>query len=49
MEIDYPHSDSVWPNSRKIAAATLQDVPDDEVEKIVETNARTMLNFPRTK
>jgi predicted TIM-barrel fold metal-dependent hydrolase len=49
MEIDYPHSDSVWPNSRKIAAATFQDVPDDEVEKIVETNARTMLNFPRTK
>jgi predicted TIM-barrel fold metal-dependent hydrolase len=49
MEIDYPHSDSVWPNSRKIAAATFQDVPDDEVEMIVETNARTMLNFPRTK
>jgi predicted TIM-barrel fold metal-dependent hydrolase len=48
MEIDYPHSDSVWPNSRKIAAAQLQDVPDDEVAKIVETNARTMLNFPRT-
>jgi predicted TIM-barrel fold metal-dependent hydrolase len=47
MEIDYPHSDSVWPNSRKIAAQTFQDVPDDEVAKIVETNARTMLNFPR--
>lgn len=47
MEIDYPHSDSVWPNSRKIAAATFQDVPDDEVAMIVETNARTMLNFPR--
>lgn len=48
MEIDYPHSDSVWPNSRKVAAAALADVPDDEVEKIVETNARRMLNFPRT-
>jgi predicted TIM-barrel fold metal-dependent hydrolase len=48
MEIDYPHSDSVWPNSRKIAAQTLKDVPDDEVAKIVELNARTMLSFPRT-
>lgn len=48
MEIDYPHSDSVWPNSRKFATAALAGVPDDEVEKIVETNARTMLNFPRS-
>ncbi|MCW2529475.1 MAG: amidohydrolase [Pseudonocardiales bacterium] len=48
IEIDYPHSDSVWPNSRKIAGEMLHDVPDDEVEMIVETNARRLLNFPRT-
>lgn len=48
MEIDYPHSDSVWPNSRKVAAASLQDIPDDEVSLIVEENARRMLRFPRT-
>jgi len=47
LEIDYPHSDSNWPNSRKRAAEVLADVPDDEVEKIAETNARTMLRFPR--
>ncbi|MCW2784711.1 MAG: hypothetical protein JWP74_1228 [Marmoricola sp.] len=47
LEIDYPHSDSNWPNSRKRAAEVLADVPDDEVTKICETNARTMLNFPR--
>jgi predicted TIM-barrel fold metal-dependent hydrolase len=47
MEIDYPHSDSNWPNSRKRAAEVLADIPDDEVEMIVETNARRMLNFPR--
>jgi predicted TIM-barrel fold metal-dependent hydrolase len=47
MEIDYPHSDSVWPNSRKIAAETLKDVPDDEVALIVGENARKMLNFPK--
>lgn len=47
LEIDYPHSDSNWPNSRKRAAEVLADVPDDEVARITETNARTMLNFPR--
>ena len=47
LEIDYPHSDSNWPNSRKRAAEVLADVPDDVVEKIAETNARTMLRFPR--
>jgi predicted TIM-barrel fold metal-dependent hydrolase len=48
MEIDYPHSDSNWPNSRKRAAEMLADVPDDECEMIAETNARRMLRFPRT-
>jgi predicted TIM-barrel fold metal-dependent hydrolase len=48
LEIDYPHSDSNWPNSRKRAAEVLANVPDDECEKICETNARTMLRFPRT-
>jgi predicted TIM-barrel fold metal-dependent hydrolase len=47
LEIDFPHSDSNWPNSRKRAAEVLADVPDDEVTKIAETNARTMLRFPR--
>jgi hypothetical protein len=47
LEIDFPHSDSNWPNSRKRAAEVLADVPDDEVELIVETNARRMLHFPR--
>ena len=47
LEIDYPHSDSNWPNSRKRAAEVLAEVPDDEVTKITETNARTMLRFPR--
>jgi predicted TIM-barrel fold metal-dependent hydrolase len=48
IEVDYPHSDSNWPNSRKRAAEVFANVPDDEVEMIVETNARRMLNFPRT-
>jgi predicted TIM-barrel fold metal-dependent hydrolase len=49
LEIDYPHSDSNWPNSRKRAAEVLADVPDDECEKMTETNARRMLRFPRAE
>ena len=48
LEVDFPHSDSNWPNSRKRAAEVLATVPDDEVTKIAETNARTMLRFPRS-
>jgi predicted TIM-barrel fold metal-dependent hydrolase len=47
-ECDYPHSDSFWPNSRKIVAEMFADVPDEEVHKMVETNARDLYRFPRT-
>jgi predicted TIM-barrel fold metal-dependent hydrolase len=46
-EGDYPHSDSNWPNSRKIAAEQFVHVPDDEVHQIVELNARKLFRFPR--
>jgi predicted TIM-barrel fold metal-dependent hydrolase len=46
-ESDYPHNDSEWPNSRKFLATHVDDVPDDEVQKIVELNARDLFNFPR--
>jgi predicted TIM-barrel fold metal-dependent hydrolase len=44
-ECDYPHADSNWPNSRKIAIESFRDIPDDEVHKIVEINARRLFNF----
>lgn len=47
LEIDFPHSDSNWPNSRKRASEVLADVPDAECAMIVEDNARRMLHFPR--
>jgi predicted TIM-barrel fold metal-dependent hydrolase len=47
LEIDYPHSDSNWPNSRKRANEVLANVPDEEAEMIVEGNARRLLRFPR--
>jgi predicted TIM-barrel fold metal-dependent hydrolase len=46
FESDYPHSDSLWPNSRKRLAVALADVPDDEAIKIAGTNARRLFRFP---
>lgn len=45
VEVDYPHSDSNWPNSRKRMSENLLDVPDDDVHRIVELNARELLRF----
>lgn len=47
LEIDFPHSDSNWPNSRRRAAEVLATVPDDVVTAITETNARELFRFPR--
>ncbi|NNH70845.1 amidohydrolase [Nocardia uniformis] len=47
-EGDYPHSDSNWPNSRKVVHDQMRNVPDAEVHQMVELNARTLLNFPRS-
>ncbi len=46
-ESDYPHSDSLWPNSRSNAEKVFADVPTAVVRRIVETNARELFNFPR--
>lgn len=46
-EADFPHNDSNWPNSRKLLAEVTVDVPDDEVARIGELNARELYRFPR--
>jgi predicted TIM-barrel fold metal-dependent hydrolase len=48
FEGDYPHSDSNWPNSRKMLAECLLHVPDDQARKIAEGNARALFHFPRS-
>jgi len=48
FESDYPHSDSNWPNTRKILAESMLDIPDDEARKMVEDNARKFYDFPRS-
>jgi predicted TIM-barrel fold metal-dependent hydrolase len=44
-ESDYPHADSLWPNSRTNAEKVFADVPTDEVRKIVCDNARELFRF----
>ena len=40
FEVDYPHSDSTWPDSREVAADTMAGLPADVVHKLVRGNAR---------
>ena len=48
-EADFPHNDSNWPNSRKVLADALAEVPDDEASRIAELNARELYRFPRSE
>jgi predicted TIM-barrel fold metal-dependent hydrolase len=40
LETDFPHQDSNWPHSRKVFSEMLAAVPDHEVRRIAELNAR---------
>jgi predicted TIM-barrel fold metal-dependent hydrolase len=44
-EADYPHSDCLWPNSRKHLAHQLLDVPDDEARMMAGGNARSVFRL----
>jgi predicted TIM-barrel fold metal-dependent hydrolase len=48
FETDYPHSDSTWPDTKKIALDMMGHLPDDVVYKIVRGNAIRMLGLDRT-
>ena len=44
-EVDYPHSDTTWPDTRKLLAETLHDVPDDEARMIAGENAARLFKL----
>ena len=39
---DYPHTNSNWPSSQRIAAYEFREVPDDERRMIVRDNAASL-------
>jgi predicted TIM-barrel fold metal-dependent hydrolase len=45
FETDYPHSDSTWPHSLKVAMDIMEGLDDESIRKIVRTNAIRMLHL----
>jgi predicted TIM-barrel fold metal-dependent hydrolase len=45
FETDYPHSDSTWPHSLKVAMDIMEGLTDEEIVKVVRTNAIRMLHL----
>jgi predicted TIM-barrel fold metal-dependent hydrolase len=45
FETDYPHSDSTWPHSLKVAMDIMEGLDDESITKIVRTNAIRMLHL----
>lgn len=43
---DYPHHDSIWPNSQAVLARIFDGVPDDEKEKMARTNVCKLYGIP---
>lgn len=45
IETDYPHSDSSWPDSIKVAHKQVAELTDEEKWKVLQGNARKVFNF----
>lgn len=45
LECDYPHSDSTWPDSAKLASKWLSSLPEDTQYKIAIGNAARVYDF----
>ncbi len=46
FETDYPHQDSTWPDSRAYAQKSMSSLRQDEVDRIVRTNAIGLFGLP---
>ncbi|HEX2737518.1 MAG TPA: amidohydrolase family protein [Acidimicrobiia bacterium] len=49
FETDYPHSDSTWPHTKKVAEEIMKDLTQEQVDKICRTNAIRMLHLDLPK
>jgi predicted TIM-barrel fold metal-dependent hydrolase len=45
FEVDYPHSDSTWPDSKAVALELMEGLPDATVRKLVRSNAIELLGL----
>jgi predicted TIM-barrel fold metal-dependent hydrolase len=45
FETDYPHSDSTWPHTKKVAEEIMKDLDQATVDKICRGNAITLLSL----
>jgi predicted TIM-barrel fold metal-dependent hydrolase len=45
FETDYPHTDSTWPHTKKVAEELMAGVPQRIVDKVMRTNAARMLHI----
>ena len=45
FETDYPHTDSTWPETKRVAEEMMAGLPDDVISKIVRGNAIRMLEL----
>ena len=48
MEVDYPHSDSTWPNTIEIASKHLSTLTPEQKLKVSRTNAEHLFRFQPT-
>ena len=46
---DYPHTEGVWPFSKKSIASNFSGCPEDEIHRIVCTNAAKLYGFDLDK
>jgi predicted TIM-barrel fold metal-dependent hydrolase len=44
-EADYPHSDSLWPNTRSVLEGFLKDLTDEDRTKVLRTNADQLFHL----
>jgi predicted TIM-barrel fold metal-dependent hydrolase len=45
LEVDYPHSDTTWPDSIEVAHRLLKDLPPETRHKVLRGNAERLFRF----
>jgi predicted TIM-barrel fold metal-dependent hydrolase len=48
FEVDYPHQDGTWPNSKDYAEQAMAGLSENEIYKIIRGNAIDLLGLPAT-